>query len=454
MMRRALRTLRSLRFTIFLLISLAAVFLLGLIIPQKSLLGKEMYMRWKAGKPALVSFFEAIGFTDIYVSPVTLALWGLFFLNLVLVMSDRIPSIWKRCVMKESGLSVASIKGGWQYRVIEEKGIGDAMAVLEKMGYGVSSSGNSFRAVKNRFSPLATILFHLSFFLLLLGGAVSFYTKFTAETYIAEGETFTGQYSKVKKPKIGGIPRAEFTVEEVKPTYYKKSLPKDLKVTLLTKKGREVIGINNPYKEGPLSFVILNVDIAPLFVLKDKAGREVDGAFVKLNILDGGEDFFSMKDYKFRVKFYPDFASSLSDGPDMSANLPQSLKQTPVSKPAGRGKEVINPAVGITVFKDGERISAGDIRIGESVRFKGYDLVFEKYAYWVKFLVVREYGLGIVYTGFVLITAALIVRFVFFRRDIRGVLEGEKLHISGRAEYFPELFADEFGRVVDAIDRA
>ena len=75
-----LNILRSIKLSIFLIISLSLIFLLGLWIPQKGLLGRDLYLKFKAENPLLSSILEKIGFTDIYTSPITLILWSLFFL--------------------------------------------------------------------------------------------------------------------------------------------------------------------------------------------------------------------------------------------------------------------------------------------------------------------------------------------------------------------------------------
>jgi len=445
-----LKTLRSLRFTIFLVICLAAIFLLGLIIPQKSLLGRDMYLQWKQRNIEMVSFLDAIKFTDIYVSPITIGLWILFFLNLIFIMSNRIPLIWNRCFRVIFPANIDTVKNSKHYEVIDSPNMESAKAILEKEGYKVFEKDNAFTAVKNRFSPLATILFHLSFFLLLIGGVVSFYTIFKAEVELAAGETFEGQYRWTKSPKLGDNPRTRFTVEAIIPTYYNKTVPMSLDVVLQTKSGREVIGINKPYKEGPLSFVVKNIDIAPLFLIKDKNGKEIDGAYIKLNVLGGKDDYFIMAGFKFRAIFYTDYSAEMPGYPKEKANLPQALKQTPMLEEA-QPKEVVNPAFKIDVLKDGKLLKTETIKRGESIEFDDYSLIFAGLTYWAKFYVVKEYGLGIIYTGFTLMVLALVIRFIFPRRDIKGVLENNRLHIGGRGEFYLLIFEENFKRLIDTL---
>lgn len=451
-MKSLLKLLRSLKFTVFLVASLAGIFLLGVIIPQKSLLGAEMYFRWKLRNPALVTFLEAIKFTDIYLSPISLFLWVLFFLNLVFIMSGRIPAIVKRCCKKTLPLNVDSIRSGRHHEVIDGANMEGVEAVLKKRGYEVHGNQNSFFAVKNRLSPLGTVLFHLSFFLLLIGGVVSFYTKFSASAELAVGEAFEGKYSSAHKPKIGDIPSTSFTVEDIRPSYYRKTVPVGLDVALLTKSGRKIIGINKPYKEGALSFVIKGMDVAPLFIIRDSKGNDIDGAYVKLKGLGGTENFFTMNDYEFRAVFYTDLRSGLKETAGEMPDAPQVLKQFPgMMSPVLQPAEVIDPAFHITAMKDMKIIRSGTIRKGESLEFDGHSILFSDLTYWVKFYVVKEHGVGIIYSGFALMVLALVIRFLFFRREIKGVIEDGNLYIVGSGEFYPAVFEDEFKKLVADI---
>jgi cytochrome c biogenesis protein ResB len=451
-MKSLLKLLRSLKFTVFLVASLAVTFLLGVIIPQMSLLGSNMYGQWKIRNPTLVSILESIKFTDIYLSPVILVLWVLFFLNLVFIMSSRIPVTVRRCFRVVLPQNADSIRSGRHHEVMEGADLEGVEAVLKKRGYKVNGSQKSFFAVKNSLSPLATLLFHLSFFLLLIGGVMSFYTKFSGFSELAVGETFEGKYSSARKPKIGDVPSTSFTIEDIRPSYYRKTVPLGLDVALLTKSGRKTIGINRPYKEGALSFIIKGMDIAPLFIIRDSTGNELDGAYVKLKGLGGGENFFTMNGYDFRAVFYTDFRSRLKETAGEMPDVPQVLKQFPeMTSPVLQSAEVIDPAFHITAMQGLKTIRSGTIRKGESLEFDGHSILFADLTYWVKFYVVKEHGLGIIYSGFVLMVLALVIRFLFFRREIKGVIEDGNLYIGGSGEFYPALFGDEFKRLVGDI---
>jgi cytochrome c biogenesis protein ResB len=393
-------------------------------------------------------FLELLELTDIYTSPLTLTLWGLFFLNLLFVMISRVPIIWQRYKRKGFPKSIDEINKSKNATTIDCKGMDRVSAVLRKKRYKVYTKDNFFWAVKNRFSPLGTIMFHLSFFLLLIGGVMSIYTKFRAETAVGVGEKFTGNYLWKVLPKVGGVPDVTFTVQKIEPRYYKKFVPINVKVELNTPGGKEVIGINYPYREKGLSFIVKNIDILPLFVIKDEDGREVDGVYVKLNVMNGRPDSFKMLGYNFITVFFADYTEIDREGRE-ALNLPQVLKQTPMSgggeQPA---REVTNPAFFITVLKDEIVVKEKFLKEGESIDFDNYRLEFADLDYWVRLYVGREHGLNVLYTGFVFMIIALSVRFIFYRRDIKGIIEGGQLFLSGKGEFYQVLFDDEFRKVI------
>ncbi len=446
-----LKKLSSLRFTIFLILSLIVVFIVGLIVPQQALLGKDMYLAWKSMKPDFVSFLEFLSLTDIYASPLTLILWALFFINLLTVILNRIPLIWKKYKSENMPESIESIKTGKQFEIVNNSDMSLVRSAFKKNGYRTFSEDNAFWAVKNRFSPLATILFHLSFLLLLIGAVVAGYTKFRAEADVAVGETFRGQYRWVKAPKIGSIPKTTFTVEKIVPTYYEKNISTDLSIVLKTKRGRETVGINKPYKEGALSFIATDIDMAPFFMIRDRNDREVEGAYLKLIVLNGLEDSFEMFGYKFRTIFYSDYSDRVEKNTETKIDSPLILKVMPMVRDIRQPREVINPAFKIKVFKDDSFIAEETLKMGEYIEFDGYRLQFEDLTYWVKFYVGKERGLGILYMSFVFMLIALVIRFVLFRRDIKGLIVDDKLYIGGSGEFYPTLFEDEFKRIIDSM---
>ncbi|MCK4911461.1 MAG: cytochrome c biogenesis protein ResB [Thermodesulfovibrionales bacterium] len=453
---RLIRVLGSLRLTLFLIVTLTVIFSIGLVVPQKDLLSREMYVNWKADRPLLVEALEFLGFLDIYISPLVLVLWALFFLNLVVVMSRRVSLIWKRCTVFNIPKTAEQVLKSSNCRTVRESEAGAFSGMLKRKGYSVRTSGNGLHAVRNRWSPLATLMFHLSFLLLLAAGFLSFYTKFTAEASVAVGEVFRGEYENSRPARFGGRPDTRFMVDYVRPSYFDRNVPTDLDIGIITEKDeRKTIGINRPYKDGLAYFVIKNIDVAPRIVLTDLEGNVLDDVFVKIKMLRGMKDFFSLEGYDFSAVFFTDVNLS-QDDPVMSSGsgTPQALKQNPNTEvlPPAQPREIVAPALNLTAFRDGDILQTHTLLPGEYIEFNDRRAYFQGYVYWVKFMVSRDFGQVPAYAGFVLMTVALVFRFAFYRRDIRAYARDGIVHFTGRAEYFPILFAGEMERMSSGFE--
>jgi cytochrome c biogenesis protein ResB len=453
MVRPLIKLLGSLRFTVGIVISLMAVFLVGLIVPQKAMIGLETYRQWQQHSPELVGFLEALSLTDIYTAPLVLMLWGLFFINLIIVMLVRVPVIWRRCLNVDLPEDAAFFKNFPNRTRIAGRGIDEALTVLPQQGYRVFQGQGTFWAVKNRFAPFGTLVFHLSFLLLLIGGVITFYTSFRGEAAVGAGETFTGEYTKRKLPKIGMVPATSFTVEKIEPTYFNQEVPIDLKVVISSAKGRQTCGVNRPFCDGRLSFVVMDIDVAPLFVLKDAAGSDLDSAFIKLKVLQGNEDTFNMGGYTFKTRFHTDYLAVKETSSAGKAGLPEALKRAGVQTGQVQSRQIVNPAFSIAVYQGDKLLSQELVRPGGALMIGDKRLVFADLDYWVRFYAGTEHGLSTVYAGFGLMIFALIVRLLFYRRELWGMVEDGDLLVAGRSEYFTALFTDEFQKVTEALNK-
>ena len=443
MLKKLIKLLSSLRVTIWLIGLLSLVFALGLWIPQKRLL-KEWYFQWKAHSPTLVSFLDALQLTDIYTSPITLTIWLLFFVTLSLVMWQRIPLIKKRIQFSEAKIVDPETASGYsfraRYRLPDGMSSATLLALLRKHGFTIFERNGLFYGIKNRFSPIAFGLFHLSFYLILIGGIVSLYTEFYGYLELMEGDTFQGELDRYNAvpdppslPKFGSPPQVSFTVKKIVPLV-SGFTETGLKVTLADSRGKEhVLDINKPYIADSATFVLKNLGMAPLLVLSDTAtGKELDGAYVRLDCQKGRIDHFDMGGYHFLVKFYPDFMRV--DG-----------------KPATRTLEFNNPTFLIQIEKDKKLIAEKLLPRGGAIDFDGKRLSMRQMPFWVRFVVMKEHGIPILYTGFFLVSLAVVWRFIWYRREIAGKVcdeGGERtLVVAARSEFYKKLAEDEFTKL-------
>jgi hypothetical protein len=443
-MNKIIKYLSSLRFTLLLISLLGVLLLLGLWIPQQSLVSQEIYSQWRHNSPKLLGILEYLGFTSIYASPTMLILWAFFFLNLALVMWQRLPLIKKRIALPEGRPGNPETTPGYpfhaSYQLPTDMDAPVVIGFLRKRGFTVTGDGEGFYGIKNRLSPIAFGLFHISFFLILLGGMTSVYTKFTGVLDIAAGETFSGEVVRYNAspqlPKLGTPPRVSFTVKSILPKLTR-GTPTGLKVQILDGRGVEYeADVNRPYKADNSSFIVSNVGPAPLFVVKDRSGKEIDGAYVKLNVMGGKEDVFSLAGFQFRAIFYPDYF--IKNG-----------------APASHSPEFNNPVFIITAEQQGKAITKGTLTKDGVLAFADYQLVLKELPYWVRFSVFKQRGLAVIFAGFAVASLAVIWRFLFYRREIIGVVRKEEggslVVVAGRAEFYKSLTIDEFASLFDKL---
>ncbi len=433
-----LKIFRSYRFTIFIITVILLILFLGTIIPQKRLIGIENYIQWKRDNPFLVSILDKLDLTDIYTSPLMLFLWLVFFLHLLYMMSKRIRIIWRRV----RGVLPSGLLTHRDLFTVDVT-IHALSSRLHKRGYRIYGNNDSFVAIKNRLSPLATIIFHLSFLIILFGGVVSFYTNFKGFVSLAKGEEFDGKFEMVKMPYIGSLPSISFTIKDIHPVYYRKEIPIRLDVTILSDGIEYHAGINKPFKKEGLSFVIKELDVAPLFVIKDKKGDEIDGAYVKIKAIGGKEDFFDMAGYRFVTRFIPDYRSLLDER--IREDLPVVMRIPDAQKMnnMAQKKEIKDPAVVIKVLKDKKIIKIGMLRLGKSIEFDDYRLFFMDIRYWLRFYCTSDKGIVFVYIGFIIAIAGLILRFLFPRIEIYFFEKDGRTYISGISEFYREIYRRE-----------
>ena len=445
MINKIIKYLSSLRFTILLISLLGLVFALGLWVPQQRLL-KTIYISWQKNSPTLVAFLDALGLTTIYSSPITIALWLLFFLNLSLVLWQRMPLIKKRITLSEAMIVEPATAGGYPFRrsyPLPDNLNGDAVIELLRKGrYTVLGDASGFYGVKNRLAPIAFMLFHLSFYLILLGGLISIYTEFIGYLDLSQGESFQGEINRYnaspspKMPEIGSPPAVSISVKSIVPRV-EHNTPTGISILLVDSNSiTHEVDINRPYTTEHTSFVFKHLGVSPLFVIKDATGKEIEGAYVKLDVLKMKPDRFTMAGFTFTATFYPDYVQE-------------------EGKRATRSMEFNNPVFFIAVEQYGKKIAEGLVPKNGALEFGGYRLEMRDMPFWVRFYVVKQRGLSILYAGFAIATIGIIWRLLFYRREILGAVREQdgvrSLVVAGRSEYYKSLAEDEFDKLFEGI---
>ncbi|MDO8446236.1 MAG: cytochrome c biogenesis protein ResB [Deltaproteobacteria bacterium] len=379
-------------------------------------------------------------------------LYILFFINLLICEIKWIPVIIRRCRKPrppETADEMARfrdkivVSGQWSVASGLEK-------YLRRRGYKIQGSGVSGQgsenpsllaprsslllyAYKGRFSPIGNLLFHISFLFLLIGVGLSIFYRFDGTLLVAEGQGISGEdaeYISSTETEYASPPDISFKVEKITPAFWKDMLLfTDLKADMSFDegKGRGAIRLSQPLRIAGARVTITGIGITPLYILKDDQGMELARSYVNLSIfLPGSEGDFQILDspYRVRVSFYPDF--ELKDG-----------------KGSTRSMNPVNPTFEVMVSKNWKRVFKGFLKPDEEARFDDLSLSFPEFKYNGIFRVVYDRGFVFIWTGFILMIAGLAWRLVVYRKEIVIWEEEGKVSLSGRSDYYQNLFVSE-----------
>jgi hypothetical protein len=438
----------SLRTTVGLLCVLSVLLLLNVALPQASVLGEEAFAELARSHPWRQVVLVELGLGRLPTSPVFLAVLGLFFLQLAVVLLTRAGPTWRRIQARPpsgEGLQAwARLDEAFTGPVPEGWSRGVAARILQGYGYRVRSvDRQSLWGLKHRTAPLGFLLFHLSFFLLCAGGTLIYYTRFVGTALVTEGQQFSGEYKQVlRQPPLGGSPTLAFGVEDVDPRY-EEGEPTHLGAVFrfrraggpLTRRAR----INHPARWGATSILVQQAGLAPVLWLQDARGFTIDRVAVAVASREGE-----------------------------ATEAPLGNRHLAVIEPRGGGAalptrdELPTTPVRLRLFRKGspkeltwedELLFDGPLRPGEGAPLVEGRLVLEELRYWVGVQVVSERGGGLLEAGFVAGIAGLVWRLLLYRRAVGLTWDGETIRLVGRSESYRWRFRDELEAIFATVRR-
>jgi cytochrome c biogenesis protein len=329
-----LQRFRKPRVTFSLILILVTLFVLGLFIPQKwSFESREQYGDWIAARPIIGPVLDFLGFTDIYTSPITLVFLTLFYINLLLVVANRVPLVIKKALLRDrdeaTAFTLDDLKRSGRCRELiiaagDQKEAGNRIrSFFQNRAWSLrqTETGDKTLAVRNRLSAVGFLLFHLSFLLCLTGGLTIYYTRFSGRIALTEGEAFEGNLGQFylidRRPRVlRELPSLSFRLE--KAVYeYEERQPSRLEAVLSIRSDdtgtTERIGVNQPVERGAYTILAVNAGVSPLFIIREaKTGADRDGAWVRLDATEDQEDMFRfdiLGDLDLYAKFFPDYVA-------------------------------------------------------------------------------------------------------------------------------------------------
>lgn len=232
----------------------------------------------------------------------------------------------------------------------------------------------------------------------VIGLLLNYLYRFEGAAGLGEGEVLQ-EYNSIEKGPLARIPKLHIAVEKIEGDILK--FPDSAKITFLNEKEKPVIlspGGSKRWSPSNVLFPaphisVLRVEPAPRFLIRNRKGKELHSAFVKLSLDSmGKEDYFRSPALPHR------FYMSLT-GKD---EKPFHLKIT-------RGKLIIEKR---------------EIGISEDVEFEGFTISFPEMSKWVELEVKHYPGNMLALAGIVISMTGVALKIV--KRNTR---RGEKNEI-------------------------
>lgn len=235
----------SLKLTMFLLIALAVLSIIGTIIPQGS--PPQEYIAQIS--PNKLKLYQSMGFFDMYHSWWFILMLYLLTVNLVACSFKRLPHVWKTITRPEKTLGTGLEQALANHAAIKATGDQDLMktmvAAFLKQEFAEpvvtkADDGWHLFAQKNPWCRLSVYFVHLSIIVIFIGAMIGSLFGFKGFVNIVEGEGVSKVVSNSNKEiDLGfGVFCEQFSV-----AHYPSGAPKEFKSILtVVENGRPVPG--------------------------------------------------------------------------------------------------------------------------------------------------------------------------------------------------------------------
>lgn len=436
----------SRRFAIGLLIIISILLLLGILFPTLSYHTPEEMDVFQKEHPILYLLGSVFDPPNLVTSRAFIILTTLLFASTIICSIERIrnrnfrdpyagtPEKFRsrksahavelpEIVMEQA----VSLLRADRWRQIETENEPSKVAVLGKKG---------------SFGFWGSLVFHLGFLIILLGVIVSSNTRMNASLLIAEGQSIEIDESAfttvTRRPKVLVLPKFSIQMSRVETVWKKGIFPVDYSALLkiIDDEGRVKkvrAKVNKAVRYENMVFIMENFGYAPGFRALANDGEHVFEGYINLRGRQpGSRDSFEIPERNLTVE-----TSFLPDKRDKQSLDPK------------------NPVYYLKVKEGDQTQFEGAIEPGQTVSFKDLTLEFTELRKWVYFRVVRDFGVDILFWGFVVSFLGLVVRFFLHERTIKITIvpdgHGSKIMVSGKSQYFPAIFKEKVQQLAEQL---
>jgi cytochrome c biogenesis protein ResB len=228
-----------------------------------------------------------------------------------------------------------------------------------------------------------------------------------------EGQSFFGEEQDYKyyssyTPFEDTAPNISFKLDKIIPEYWQNKLyftglAGDISYPAETLENKTVIHINGGFKVNRARVRIKSFSILPTLILRKNKEIVARGPVGMLIFPPGVKDTLTVEDYKIHATLLP--ATKIIDG-----------------KITFAGMRIDKSAMPVKIEKNDEEVYSGVLTKGKVVEFGDYSLSFTGVKRVLEIGIVRDPGEAVVFVGFIITIAGLIVRLFtrYVHKDTNG----------------------------------
>lgn len=261
-MKHAWQVLTRMRTAIILLFLLAAGSAVGSLFPQRPISAGSV-AEWKTKYPGWAPIAEGFGLFDVFGAWWYMPIYGLLVVSLVGCLTRRYRGQFKRLLSDPHPTSDLSRQQRYLRATVatdEAETVAHAHALLRKRHFKLVNTEDGLAAERGHIRESASLLFHTSILIILLGVTVGRLFGATGQVLLVEGATFTDtptEYDTITPGRFFGQRHTGFalTLDRFDVAWFPSGVPKhfDSTVTLRNADGRTItegatVSVNSPLR--------------------------------------------------------------------------------------------------------------------------------------------------------------------------------------------------------------
>jgi cytochrome c biogenesis protein ResB len=451
------RFLLSRKTVISLICVLSISCVIGSTIPQLATRTPQFFEQWKTESPRLYGVIDLLQFNRIYTSVWFLIIVALTACSLAYSIYYQSKKLIRSRKPTPRNITPSLFKNYYGFTLTRGsefslEGLAhDIEGVLRARGYRphlVTEGSKYFVFGKHRWGRWGALIFHVALLVIIVAALLALGFQKKGMIQLIPTETFQGRDEDWQVKNLGVFARDfdlgyQVRLDDFAPTYWENDDVKDLQGSLTVideKAGQKAFSLSPGHPihlKGTRIYQTPYYGYALGFILKKEGDKDLimtrfflDAPGEKDKPFAGRMDFRTT-DYTFDMAFYPNLIE-----PSRYATL---------------------PGVDLTITEKDKTRFNGRVLFGQRVWLNNDTMTFATIHYWTGLIFKRDYGMSLVYVGFVLGTLGAVLMFMFPYKEVHVKVaeQGDHIHLSmgGRTRRYKALFSEELKEIAQRVGK-